>query len=114
MQVDRLMELHFKYLEKVRLADAKIEKERNASITPRCTTVFFSKAANLQQILVFTICYLPLASCASEAFEKRGDLNREVSHIKCQWYKNVRAEAAVILKAFGRISSQKILNFNTD
>ena len=41
------MELHFKYLEKVRLADAKIEKERNASITPRCTTIFFSKAANL-------------------------------------------------------------------
>ena len=39
---------------------------------------------------------------ASEAFEKGGgvDLNREISHTKCQWllwYKNVRAEEAKLL-----------------
>ena len=27
-------------------------------------------------------------------WKKGGDLNREMCHIKCQWYKNVRAEAA--------------------
>ena len=26
--------------------------------------------------------------------KKGGDLNRGVSHTKCQWYKNMRAEAA--------------------
>ena len=31
---------------------------------------------------------------ASEAFKKGCDSNREVSHTKCQWSKNVRAEAA--------------------
>jgi hypothetical protein len=30
-QVDRLVELHFKYLEKVRMADLKIEKEKQVS-----------------------------------------------------------------------------------
>lgn len=47
LQVDRLMELHFKYLEAVQLADKRIEGEKHVRVLPLPPSATNSLHSNL-------------------------------------------------------------------